>query len=149
MAKAITPKSVARQLPSHVQLAENELAVVARLVRVMRVKDYWIGHFIQSVLQQDTESTYELNIADVEKTLQTMKNLASWNNFIPDLVRKHPHLAEHPAYANRPNSGTMFPEDRDDQFYELVRLWRLDHPEPPKKPNVPSGHLCRTDEDDD
>jgi hypothetical protein len=27
------------------------------------------------------------------------------------------------------------------EFSDLVRMWRLDHPEPPKRHQIPAGHL--------
>jgi hypothetical protein len=31
------------------------------------------------------------------------------------------------------------PPDEEAQFIELVKLWRLDHPEPPKRREFPKG----------
>ena len=33
----------------------------------------------------------------------------------------------------------VVPADEDYQFMELVRLWRLDHPEPSKRRQIPKG----------
>ena len=33
----------------------------------------------------------------------------------------------------------VVPEDEEEQFYQLMRQWRIDHPEPPKRPQFPNG----------
>jgi hypothetical protein len=51
------------------------------------------------------------------------------------------------SLSTRPKTKTRHPDaikasipaDEEDQFIELVKLWRLEHPEPPKPRQLPKG----------
>ena len=141
--------SIARQLPKHVQLSDEEMAVVARLIRVIRVKRCWLGHFIQCLLQRDAEATDELSIEEVKKILTKMENLNSWVDWMPKLMAEFPHITGHPGVVVRMESQrNVVPFEEEDEFYELERQWRLEHPAPQKRQTQPSGRLGMEDEDD-
>jgi hypothetical protein len=61
-----------------VKLSERELATVARLVRVMRATDYWLGYYVECLLQKDSESAGDLSLKDVEALHTEFKNLHTW-----------------------------------------------------------------------
>ncbi len=135
-------------LPAHVKFSSEELALAVRLASVTRHRNYWLGFFIQWLLQNDAESLRELTVKDVEQILADMKAMENWIDYLENLKRKCPAIAQHRAVAWLPeNSSGWLPDTEDEQFYELVRLWRKEHPEPPKPVQRPVGRLGRsTDE---
>lgn len=140
------------ELPEHFQVTAPELAVLTRLIRVMRQKDnrgaYWLGPFIEWLLYLDiTEPNLDYLIPKlVLKSLQDMGDsgglLAGGSTFIKKAAIQCPGISfvsgTSPAPAGKWNT-VMLPHSEEDQFYQLLRLWRMDHPEPPKRPVFPKG----------
>jgi hypothetical protein len=158
-AKPVQPTGKAApilELPEHVKVSEAELAVLSRLVRVMRQKDDrgapWLGPFIEWLLYRDaTEPNLNYqSSSDVSEALTRMGAndglLGSGSRFIKAARRECPGIsfvsatsAAQPKEGKPTWSAVMLPPDEEDQFYEILRLWRKEYPEPPKRPEVPKG----------
>lgn len=137
------------QLPKNMTLSESELANTARLVRLIRTPSYWLSHFIQYVLQKEAESTSDLTLKNVEDLLKDVKDLASWSGWVPKLAREYPHFATHPSVAvclrSEEDDGAATWPNKEDEFYELVQLWRKEHPEPAKPTRQTIASQLRSD----
>ncbi len=136
-------------------LSLEETTAAARLVRLMRSHNtYWLKFFVLWLLQADGESRqYEVPIKQAEEMLADMRNLHGWHAFLEQLKDRCPAIEHHPAVAWVPKQQpAIVPEDDAEQFCELVRMWRIEHPEPeePMK-NVPrpAGWLGQSDGDED
>ena len=140
------------ELPERIQPTQDELATFARYVRCARESDYWLPVFIQYLLFLDNEATeLQVSIGDASKALDALlesikadprKLLRS--NGIKTLLKSAPGFQPCLGAA-----GLTYPYDEDLQFMELVQMWRREYPEPPKKPQMPQGHLGRKNEADD
>lgn len=120
---------------SNLQLSPDEKSAVVRLLRLLRGDDmYWLSYFIQWVLSEDVDSPeYEITPKRVEAILDEIKNFEKWGGYLEALKKKCPAIARHRALAWVPSEKTRtVPESEAEQFAELVRLWRIDHPAPPE-----------------
>jgi hypothetical protein len=146
------------ELPQHFHVTEAELPVLSRLVRVMRQKDNrgapWLGLFIEWLLYRENWNallTYQSS-AEVFADLKVMGGddggvFASSAAFLKAARRQCPGITfvSATAAATPPKNGKrewatdMLPPSEEDQFYQILRLWRLEYPEPPKRPEFPKG----------
>lgn len=137
MARRTTTAKPAQEivLPERIQLSERELAATARLVRILREPHNWVGFFIEWLLQVDASSPDEsMSIKTAEAMLTSMKNMENWIAFLEDLKRKVPTIAHHRALAWIPEEEQAAADwDQEEQFQELVRMWRMEHPEPAER----------------
>ena len=63
------------------RLSDDELAIVARLVRVLRIRTYWLGAYIEWLLEAEAETTDAVDVAEAIKVLEDIKGLNSWANW--------------------------------------------------------------------
>lgn len=149
---------IAVRLPKHMQLSTEELAIVARLVRVIREPRYWLGPFIEWALQADTASPNGIGIeaAAAKNMLEKIIGLDSWANWLEGAKNEHnPILRYYGTRYFEDDVARMQAEDlglldgdESEQFCELVRQWRIEHPEPPKPQHFPAGHLGQEESGD-
>jgi len=153
-------------LPQRFKATEAELPVLSRLVRVMRQKDNrgapWLGLFIEWLLYRENWNgnlTYQSS-GEVFADLKAMGGddgglFASAAAFLKAARKQCPGITFASATsAFKPNPKTpretwaneMLPAGEEDQFYQILRLWRKDHPEPQKRREFPKG---RTQHDSD
>jgi len=162
---ASTIPAPAITVPKHFKVTEPELAVLSRLVRVMRQGDnrgaYWLGPFIEWLLYLDTTSP-ELEYVNPGVALAYLQEidtasclLKDGSSFIKAVMRKYPGIsfvswtsAVRLVKGTRNWAQEMNPVDEEEQFYQLLRLWRKDHPEPANKIKRPAGHLGREESGD-
>ena len=152
------------ELPEHFKVTEPELAVLSRLVRVMRQKDsrgaYWLGPFIEWLLYLDVTSP-GLDYVTSKFVLTSLSEMAgealltNGSAFIKAAIRKCPGIsfvsgtsAVQPVPGEPRWDMEMNPASEEEQFYQLLRLWRKDHPEPAKKIEHPVGRLGREESGD-
>lgn len=126
-------------LPEHVRLSDEELVMTVRFVRALRRKERWEGHFISWLIWLGEERTPESNrdsAIDLLHSLKQWTKLGNWtqdrgvwpfrdyygHRYFPDRVDED---------ARRSLAAADF--DEEDQFRELVELWRKDHPAPMSK----------------
>jgi hypothetical protein len=145
------------ELPDHFKITEAELPVLSRLVRVMRQKDNrgipWLGLFIEWLLYRENWSsdlTYQSSAA-VFADLKVMGGddgglLTSSAAFIKAARKQCPGITFVSATAPAPPVNgkpqwdlEMLPPNEEDQFYQILRMWRKDYPEPPKRREFPKG----------
>ena len=131
-------------LPKHMKPSEDELAIVSRLVRVLRNREYWLGAFIERLLDIEAmcASDETVSIEFAQGILEKIRGLETWRDFIDAEenrpIRRYFGHKLFPEYVY-PDSS---PEQRESgDFVELVQMWRLDHPAPPKRRQIPAGHL--------
>ncbi len=141
------------QLPSHMTLSPEETAATSRLTRLMRYSDsYWLRFFVEWLLHRDASDSKELSPEDVEAMLKDMKNLRNWDNYLSDMRERCAPLAHHRALAWTAGANSsrkpVVPDSEDEQFYELVRLWRQEYRQPEQKQLHPAGHLGREESED-
>src|SRR5665213_1076821 len=142
-------------VPKHFKVTEPELAVLSRLVRVMRQRDnrgaYWLGPFIEWLLYLDIASL-DISYVNPESVLTSLKEigpdelLADGSLFIKSVMLMCPGIsfvsgvsAVRPVKGGKNWDMEMNPVDKEEQFYQLLRLWRKDYPEPAKKIKRPAG----------
>ncbi|MGA8029048.1 MAG: hypothetical protein WB992_18065, partial [Bryobacteraceae bacterium] len=139
-------------MPPHMKITPEETAAALRLVRLLRYgnKSYWLKFFIEWLLFRDAAETCDLSIKTVEEMLVDMKNLVNWENFLTDIRERCPSIAHHPsvAWTSKCAPTDLIPEEESEQFYELVRMWRVEHPQPEKRVLHPAGHLGREESGD-
>jgi hypothetical protein len=115
----------------------------------MRLRDqrgrYWLGPFIEWLLYLDSAGS-DLTFVDPKRAalaLTTMDDLLlDKSRFIKMVLKECPGFRFASAHPNDPgpkDAGGAMPEDEEEQFYQLIRLWRLEHPEPPKARQIPKG----------
>ena len=139
-------------LPEHIHVSNDELAVVTRLIRVMRQRDprgrCWLGPFIEWLLYLDAANP-DLTYIQPGRAAAAAANM---DEFLPDnckfikMARKEcpgfSFVSAHPNDGGRKSeSGESLPPDEEEQFYQLIRLWRKDYPEPPKARQIPKGKM--------
>jgi hypothetical protein len=161
--RAAAPKPQV-ELPERIHVTDGELAVFTRLARVMRQTDergaYWLGPFIEWLLYLDITDP-DLNYASTPAVLAALKDmgmddgqlLQNGSRFVKAAMRQCPGITFISPVSATPKTETKapidaYPQSEDDQFYQLLRQWRLEYPEP-KKPQQPTGHLGRGDESGD
>ena len=143
-------------LPDHMRLSDDELAIVARLVRVLRIRTYWLGAYIEWLLEAEAETTDAVDVAEAIKVLEDIKGLNSWANWFESarskrrsILRYYGHRYFEDDVHRMTGWGIDLPDaDKEQQFQSLVEMWRADYPEPPQRPRHPSGHLDRATDDD-
>lgn len=132
------------KLPKNVRPSERELAIFARLVRVLREPSYWLGAFIEGVLAIDAESTCRLTADSAGKILALIDARGKLDDCIAEV---YPSVARCLSLVD--NQDEAFVPEEEDQFRELVELWRRSHPERgPKRQQAPAGHLGREESGD-
>jgi hypothetical protein len=138
------------------------MAVLSRLVRVMRQKDErgvpWLGPFIEWLLYRDATDTslnYQSSVY-VCKALTLMAapdGLLSGSAFIKAARRECPGITFVSTLSPAvPMNGKGewsegLPVNEEDQFYQILRMWRLEYPEPMASRH-PKGHLGREESGD-
>ena len=130
------PKQLPKiKLPDHIELSERELATTVKLVRLLRSEHTWLGYFIEALLEKDASETGDLSTGDVKTALQDFDNLSDWKRVLGALGERYPNLRNHPATTWTQHTYVQ-PEGDDQDFFELVKLWRKDHPEPKQRDNA-------------
>lgn len=151
------------ELPGHVVLSEDELSSVVQWIRLRRNCSIWTGALIQALLDWDsnldTDPAYRSvrdMIAELEKLEERIDNFTRGK-----ISHPRPHKSEYPAFTryfaavvNKYSDISLrdrivLPKSEEDEFYEILQLWRKEYPEPPKQIQRPSGHLGRGDESGD
>jgi len=141
------------------ELTMHEKVNVVRLLRTMRRdKAYWLRYCIECLLKRDSDPDADAGLAIecAQKTLEAIEGLErwrKWRDWMPTLINGIPSIVDHPGFPSlsekKQRADCIVPDDEEDQFYELVRMWRKEHPEPPKRPVYPSGSLDSDDDEDD
>lgn len=149
-APAATPEPV--KPPCDEQgLSLEERAIVSRLIRVLRTPTYWLGPFIEWMLQKDAGMLGPLDREECKKMIGTLDAFLDWNGwFQHNPVERAPIIRYVGSlyFPGRFAGMDVVPPNEDDQFYELARIWRAEHPAPKKKQLQPAGLLGRPDEDE-
>jgi hypothetical protein len=146
------------KLPKHVELSEDELAIVVRLVRVLRERDYWVGAFVEWLLYTDCrqDAAWGVNIDDAKKALEDIDGLNSWVNWMHKAKTEREPILRYFGHRFFPDRVDEMISDRREvtehgegtAFHELVKLWRSVHPEPERRAVHPAGHLGRKESGD-
>ena len=144
-------------LPKHMKLSEAEMVMVSRLVRVHRDQTYWLGAFIEWLLDHDA-SLKPGFIIDVKFAVQMLESLVETRDkfgpFFTDegnqaILRYIGRKYFNPYISAPPEDEQEDDDNRESgEFLELVKLWRKDHPEPPKRRRIPAGHLGQEESGD-
>jgi hypothetical protein len=133
-------------------LSDNEKAAVIRLIRVMRMPRYWVGPFIEYMLAKDAASPGAVEMEDCKAIISDIKAFMGWSPWFNRDTVERASIIRYAASMYFPDklAGVdVIPPNDDDQFYELARMWRAEHPAPPKKQMQPAGLLGQADKDDD
>jgi hypothetical protein len=117
-ASATTSDSV--ELFPNFTVSVAEKAVLVRLLRVMRMKRYWLSYCIQWLLRADAEITGDISIEEAENILREMKNFRNWENYLASLKQKIPAIANHPAVA-----WTKLDLDDVDEYQDQAEIRKL------------------------
>jgi hypothetical protein len=157
--------AAALKLPENIHLTEEERSSVAQWIRLRRNSRIWTGALIQALLDWDSERTTDPGtdnvIAMVCEVVRFKIGFESACSGQVQYVRtpKSEHRALTRFFAEELEEARVLgdtgdlefitPKSEEDEFYQLLRLWRLEHPEPPPKRDFPKGHLGRSDDDDD
>jgi hypothetical protein len=121
----------------------------------MRKKNYrgalWLGPFIEWLLYLETTKPY-LGYGEWIQTSEAIsdaiEDMAGKDGFLDTVAfakavkRKCPELrfvSEISAPGRPFEDRDMLLPDEEDQFYEIIQLWRREHPEPTKKREFPKG----------
>jgi len=130
----VAPTQVARLvLPKNFRPSDNERAVASRLIRALRESDYWLGAFVEWLLYIDASGGVErITVAEVKKELELHSTARGTDeDWRKKLMAAHPEVfaktASRDAAAKQCES---FPDDEEEQFYQLLKQWRLTYPEP-------------------
>jgi hypothetical protein len=123
----------------------------------------WTGALIQALLDWDSEQENDPTHQQVMDMVSELKLLCArleairtsacppakptppkskYRAFIRYFVRAVQSLKKESGESGH---AYVIPESEEDQFYEILRLWRLEHPEPVKR-TFPTGHLGREDD---
>jgi hypothetical protein len=130
------------KLAENFRPSDNERAVASRLIRTLREGGYWLGTFIEWLLYIDASSgVYRVTIAEVKRELEVHSTAKG-----DDDLWRNKLMAAHPAAFAKTASGDAagkqtdaFPDDEEEQFYQLLKQWRLTYPEPTKRQQAPKG----------
>ena len=143
-------------LPKRIHVSDDELAVVTRLIRVMRQQDprgsYWLGPFIEWLLYLDADNPdLAYILPDVAlKALPGMEEILQGDCKFIKMVRKEcPGLKFVSTPKDHPGTLMTVPQDEEEQFFQLIRLWRIEHPEPPKRREIPAAGKTQHEMDPD
>lgn len=123
------------------KLSVDERALCVRLIRILRDRCYWLGPFLEYLLSADAklETTKMLAIEDVFEEFKQLKNMCSWEVTIDRWRKNAPALLEvhgrryWPQHADKASEREVDAMVEGD-FADLVKLWRLEHPEPVPSP---------------
>jgi hypothetical protein len=142
-------------LPKRIRLSQEENSTVARLIRILREPDYWLGAFIDSLLMADTAAHPGdgLSRKEVKKMLEQVDGILSWSDEIERWREQNSPMMRHFGHRFFPDRSDCLAQTvRDDlydgDFLELTRIWRLDHPEPPKRREFPKGRTQHEEDPD-
>jgi hypothetical protein len=141
------------ELPKRIKLTDSELAIVARLVRLLRQRDHWLGAYIEWLLETDTEQTDSVSVDTAMKMLEDIKGLNSWARWFEESPRKSATILRYYGHRFFPDHVDRLMADvyggDDPEFCNLVKMWRVEHSEPAKPQQPPTGRLGRDNEDED
>ena len=137
------------------KLSDDERALIARLIRVVRHKTYWLGAYIEWLLQIDAAARIEEGIgtAAAKTMLEKIEGLDSWRNWfrnqpqsdIAPILRYYGHRY-FPDDVDRAQFNNLA-SDSETQFYELERMWREEHLTPAARRLDPPGCLGKGERD--
>ena len=147
------------QFPVHMQITEREAAICARLVRTLREPRYWLGAFIEWMLERDAAAHTGDGITPeaAEKMLHDIKNMNTWAKWMKDEAGERGAIKRYIGHRFFPDRLDKMAEDafnpaEEEDFHQLVQMWRKEHPKPITRRPAPAGYLGCGDEfefDDD
>lgn len=146
-------------LPQNIHLTEDEISSVAQWIRLRRNKRIWTRALIQALLDWDSEQTDDPSIEHVQEMLGELRRI----NVTLDGVREglvsdpKPPRSQHRAFVRYfvdaagailrgATPDFVLPDSVEEEFYQLLRLWRLEHAAPTKR-EFPRGRLGQSDDE--
>jgi hypothetical protein len=139
---------------SSIELSVDEQAVVARLMEVMRERGYWLGAFIQCLLKADENASIQkgISIKAAQDVLENFRVVVQNYEWLDENCSVRDPLKDYIRHRLFPDGVDlerlqMRDEIQNGDFHDLVKLWRLEHPEPPKRRQIPAGRLGKRDDD--
>ena len=133
------------QSRSSMELSSEESSTIARLVLILRVKDYWMGAFIKWMLKADEDAGVEngISMETAAKALDNFKIVDSNHDWLKEESSREP-LTEYLRHRLFPDQGDHNEKElrgdiEESDFLDLVKLWRLEYPEPSKRRRIPAG----------
>lgn len=157
LSRAVAPHSkpkIGRTSEAMGGVTADERALIARFLRIIREPAYWLSGYVEWLLAMDAESPNGVRVAEAQQMLKDIAGLASWadwfetdSNSKAAVLRYFGHRFFPDRVDNLQSEICTTPEALE--FAELVRMWRNDHPGPPKPQVAPSGHLGRANAEDE
>ncbi len=83
--------------PGPLKLSTDERALVARLIRVRRNKDDWMGYFIAHLLHMDAANGDYVTIKQAQAALEVMRNFVTWTEYFDKVAEECPELKDFPG----------------------------------------------------
>ena len=151
MPKTQSPKCAQTRidLPANLHLSDSEVATTINLVRVLRHQKYWLKHFIELLLEMHANSCSEelVSVKEARSLFLQVEILENCGQILDRVKSEAPDLFNRAVLVPpKPEVyDATIPADADEQFKELVRMWRTEHPKPQQPRTHPAGHLGRTD----
>ena len=143
-------------LPKSIQLTEDEKSSVAQWIRLRRNSRIWTSALVQALLDWDSSMVSDPSCKDVRELIDELEkiygrlfaiqegrssNTRPPKSDHPAIVRFFINAVESTERAKERKTTWVVPDDEEEQFFQLLRQWRLTYPEPPKRTQQPSGHL--------
>ena len=146
-----TPKKQPFEAPPWMTLTPDEIANCTRLVAVMREGDYWLGAYVQWLLQEERSGSISdgVMIDAAIEMLNDMKKLGTWVKWMENNPVSRSPIRRYFGARFFPDAVTQSITDArscidnniDHEFAQLISNWRESHPEPQKQPAWPAGEL--------
>lgn len=153
-----TPEKPPFEAPPWMSLTTDELANCTRLIAVLRERDYWVGAFIEWMLQEETSGTATEGMTTdaAIKMLTDIKALGTWTNWMESNPISRSPIKRYFATRFFPDAATesisdmrqCITQNSDQEFAELIEEWRKRHPEPQNQLPLPAGHLGQAESGD-
>lgn len=144
-----TPIQPSFQAPPWMSLTPDEIANCTRLIAVLRERDYWVGAFIEWMLQEERSgiTTTGMTTDAAIKMLNEIKALGSWVDWMENNPVSRSPIKRYFAARFFPDAATdsitdmreCITHNSDREFAELIEEWRKQYPEPQKKSSSPAG----------
>ncbi len=118
---------------------------------MLRSERYWLKYFIEHLLHLDGDRTQDLVLKDAEDLLFEMRNLNNWVFHMSSMKTRIPALKRHPALfqLDAPEPDCSNEQVAGQEFYELVRTWRAEHPAPELKTGPTILEMLSRNDDDE
>ena len=106
-------------LPETITLSDDERAMVARLIRVLRTRHYWLRYFLEWLLHMDATDGLDVSVEQAEQALTAMKNFEKWIDYLQSATKTNPAFSKYPGLQWVP---WLAEKDPDDELKQLTNV---------------------------